>query len=493
MNLIEQMNVLKGLDDQMLQREVSTPSGAVPPFLVLSEMNRRKDMRDRYMGEMARRRPQTTVAQDVMAGMGTPQQAPMMDAMPSMAGPAGIAAAASAPDQPQGFADGGIVNYADIARKYQEQLDNAETDRKRAAALALIAAGAGIMGGGHSNTLQNVGLGIDAGVKSYGDALTSIDARDRALLGDLTDLGQAQHADALAQQDQAYRDLQTKKLQQEIDQNTPEYWRTVGAAQGLSGTELDRYASSLGQIKPNQYAPTVTTGLDENGNEVTARFNKTTGDYEPNPRADGSIPQSFTPYSSTDLAQKKIDQKQMADKTKALPQDAFAVQNSLRQSATAMDTIKRAYEKLNWTNTGMVGAISGVLPGGGWAQDARALVKTLQSDLAQQTLQAMRDASKTGGALGNVSDKDLELLQTKIANLDPNQSEDQLKENLKVIYNELNDALALRVNLFNQQYQGVPGAESAQFSMPPAFEDAMSAPTADPMDSLVDKYRTQAQ
>ena len=99
MNLIEQMNVLKGLDDQMLQREVSAPSGAVPPFLVLSEMNRRKDMRDRYMGEMARRRPQTTVAQDVMAGMGTPQQAPMMDAMPSMAGPAGIAAAASAPDR----------------------------------------------------------------------------------------------------------------------------------------------------------------------------------------------------------------------------------------------------------------------------------------------------------------------------------------------------------------------------------------------------------
>ena len=48
-----------------------------------------------------------------------------------------------------------------------------------------------------------------------------------------------------------------------------------------------------------------------------------------------------------------------------MPQDAFAVQNSLRQSATAMDTIKRAYEKLNWANTGMIGAISGALPGGG--------------------------------------------------------------------------------------------------------------------------------
>ena len=491
MNLIEQMNVLKGLDDQMLQREASAPSGAVPPFLVLSEMNRRKDMRDRYMGDMARRKPQTTVAQDIMSGM--PPSPPMMSAMPDMAGPAGIAAAANAPDQPQGFADGGIVDLASIAQKYQDQLASAEADRKRAASLALIAAGAGMLSGGHSNTLQNVGLGINAGVQSYGDALNSIDTRDRALLGDLTNLATAQHAQALQDQDQAYRDLQRKKLEQDIQQNTPEYWRSVGEAQGLSGPELERYAASLGKITPNKYATTVTTGLDENGDEVTARFNMTTGEYEPNPRADGSTPQSFTPYSSTDLAQKKADQKTLADKTKALPQDAFTVQNSLRQSATAMDTIKRAYEKLNWTNTGMVGAISGALPGGGWAQDARALVKTLQSDLAQQALQAMRDASKTGGALGNVSDKDLELLQTKIANLDPNQSEEQLKENLKVIYNELNDALALRVQLFNQQYKGVPGAEEAQMTLPPSFEDAMSAPKVDPMDSLVDKYRTKAQ
>lgn len=491
MNLIEQMNVLKGLDDQMLQREASAPSGAVPPFLVLSEMNRRKDMRDRYMGEMARRKPQTTVAQDIMSGM---PQAPMMGAMPDMAGPAGIAAAASAPDQPQGFADGGIVDLASIAQKYQDQLASADAERKRAASLALIAAGAGMLSGGHSNTLQNVGLGIDAGVKSYGDALTSIDSRDRALLGDLTNLASTQHAQALQDQDQAYRDLQKQKLQQDIEQNTPDYWRSVGAAQGLSGPELERYAASLGKITPNKYATTVTTGLDENGDEVTARFNITTGEYEPNKRPDGTTPQSFTPYSSTDLQQKKADQQTLTAKTKALPQDNYALQSSLQQAKNAFNTITRAFNKTNFATTGPLGVLSDAVAGGaGWAADAHALVKTVQSGEALQALQALRDASKSGGALGNVSDKDLELLQNKIANLDPTQSEAQLKENLHIIYDQLRDAIVLRVGLFNKQYSGVPGAESVSFDIPPPFDDAVTAPKTDPMDSLVDKYRTKAQ
>jgi hypothetical protein len=113
--------------------------------------------------------------------------------------------------------------------------------------------------------------------------------------------------------------------------------------------------------------------------------------------------------------------------------------------------------------------------------------------MAATALQAMRDASKTGGALGNVSDKDLELLQTKIANLDPNQSEGQLKEQLKVIYDELNSALETRVNTFAKYYEGVPGVEVPKLDLPPpTFEEFMSVNVEnDPMDSLVDKYRTK--
>jgi hypothetical protein len=468
MNLIEQMNVLKGLDDAMLQQEVKAPSGSVPPYLVLSEMNRRKDMRQRYEGELARRKPQTTVAADMMAGLqpgGPMAAAPAIDPA-AMGSGAGIAAAAPGGGsmQPPGFADGGIVDFASIAKRYNDKLSGLDDDRDRARALALIAASAGMLGGGHSNTLQNVGLGIDAGVKSYGDAINTIDSRETDLLRNLTDLD-------LTQQDKAFREREFA------------YRQANDAADRAAKADAAR----------DKYSATTIFGVDENGNEVSARTNLTTGEYKPNPRADGTIPATFIPYSADELTTKREQAKVDVAKVKGLPAETAGVTDSLRQASTAMDTIKRAYESLNWANTGPIGAISGALPGGGWATDARALITTLKSGLAASALQAMRDASKTGGALGNVSDKDLELLQSKIANLDPNQSEGQLKEQLKVIYDELNAALQTRVNTFGAYYKDTPGVDVPQLDLPPpTFEEFMSVDVEnDPMDSLVDKYRTK--
>lgn len=468
MNLIDQMNVLKGLDDAMLQQEVKAPSGSVPPYLVLSEMNRRKDMRQRYEGELARRKPQTTVAADMMAGLqpgGPMAAAPAIDPA-AMGSGAGIAAAAPGGGsmQPPGFADGGIVDFASIAKRYNDKLSGLDDDRDRARALALIAASAGMLGGGHSNTLQNVGLGIDAGVKSYGDAINTIDSRETDLLRNLTDLD-------LTQQDKAFREREFA------------YRQANDAADRAAKADAAR----------DKYSATTIFGVDENGNEVSARTNLTTGEYKPNPRADGTIPATFIPYSADELTTKREQAKVDVAKVKGLPAETAGVTDSLRQASTAMDTIKRAYESLNWANTGPIGAISGALPGGGWATDARALITTLKSGLAASALQAMRDASKTGGALGNVSDKDLELLQSKIANLDPNQSEGQLKEQLKVIYDELNAALQTRVNTFGAYYKDTPGVDVPQLDLPPpTFEEFMSVDVEnDPMDSLVDKYRTK--
>jgi len=377
MNLIEQMNVLKGLDDAMLQQEVKAPSGSVPPYLVLSEMNRRKDMRQRYEGELARRKPQTTVAADMMAGLqpgGPMAAAPAIDPA-AMGSGAGIAAAAPGGGsmQPPGFADGGIVDFASIAKRYNDKLSGLDDDRDRARALALIAASAGMLGGGHSNTLQNVGLGIDAGVKSYGDAINTIDSRETDLLRNLTDLD-------LTQQDKAFREREFA------------YRQANDAADRAAKADAAR----------DKYSATTIFGVDENGNEVSARTNLTTGEYKPNPRADGTIPATFIPYSADELTTKREQAKVDVAKVKGLPAETAGVTDSLRQASTAMDTIKRAYESLNWANTGPIGAISGALPGGGWATDARALITTLKSGLAASALQAMRDASKTGGALGNV-------------------------------------------------------------------------------------------
>lgn len=65
-------------------------------------------------------------------------------------------------------------------------------------------------------------------------------------------------------------------------------------------------------------------------------------------------------------------------------------------------------------------------------------VKTIQSNLGFDKLQAIRDASKTGGALGNVSNKEIEFLQGAVRNLDIGQSEDVLRKNLQAIYDSYN-------------------------------------------------------
>ena len=73
MNLIEISEQLKDVPDQLLMKEVQAPSGAYPAYLVVTEMSRRKRMRDQAMKEA----PTTTVAQD----LAQPSREQMMAAM----------------------------------------------------------------------------------------------------------------------------------------------------------------------------------------------------------------------------------------------------------------------------------------------------------------------------------------------------------------------------------------------------------------------------
>ena len=95
-NIIQVQNRLKSVPDETLISEIQSPTGQAPSFLVLNELNRRKNDRAEY----ARRQeegPQTTVAEDIVkppappAGVGAlrpPQAAMSPQAMaPRAAGP----------------------------------------------------------------------------------------------------------------------------------------------------------------------------------------------------------------------------------------------------------------------------------------------------------------------------------------------------------------------------------------------------------------------
>ncbi|MCR4297256.1 MAG: hypothetical protein NUV75_00675 [Gallionella sp.] len=79
--------------------------------------------------------------------------------------------------------------------------------------------------------------------------------------------------------------------------------------------------------------------------------------------------------------------------------------------------------------TGFSGSILRDVPGTA-AKDLAANIQTIDANSAFTALQAMRDASPTGGALGQITERELDLLKSTIANLDPNQSQGQFLTNL---------------------------------------------------------------
>ena len=64
MNILQQEDIIKGLPDQALQEEAKKPSGQVPQFLVVSEIQRRTDMRKKYQ-DPNQQQPQGTIADQI--------------------------------------------------------------------------------------------------------------------------------------------------------------------------------------------------------------------------------------------------------------------------------------------------------------------------------------------------------------------------------------------------------------------------------------------
>ena len=150
-NLIEMSEQLKGVPDDWLQQQVQNPSGAVPPYLMLSELNRRKALRSRMTQP-----PTTTVAEDILRtgqppppGMSNTDvlaNRPQMPQQPqtprpgvSAPMPGGLQAAAPAapqgPPAPQRMAGGGLIRayggaLIDPYAKFRRPTEEEEEDRR---------------------------------------------------------------------------------------------------------------------------------------------------------------------------------------------------------------------------------------------------------------------------------------------------------------------------------------------------------------------------
>jgi hypothetical protein len=71
MNILDIQDKLKGLSEDQLAKEMQMPTGSVPQFLVLGEMNRRQTMRQSMQQQGAGAQ---TVAQELLNGAGVPTE-----------------------------------------------------------------------------------------------------------------------------------------------------------------------------------------------------------------------------------------------------------------------------------------------------------------------------------------------------------------------------------------------------------------------------------
>jgi len=154
------------------------------------------------------------------------------------------------------------------------------------------------------------------------------------------------------------------------------------------------------------------------------------------PRGGDSTPKAPTGYRFTDAGTLEpipggpADAKVGAQAEK----DNARIQGALSRADLILGNVDKAVTQTTGANTGLSGALLGAIPGTG-AFNYQKTLDTIKANIGFQELQAMREASPTGGALGQVAVKEIEFLQAVLGSIDRGQDQAQQKAALVGIGN----------------------------------------------------------
>ena len=488
MNLIQQQQALRDLPDNALQQAMQ--GGIAPPYLVLAEINRRKDARERYSAA-AQKFAQKTVADDTLQGFAQATQAAGGQLSADLSG---IAAAApqmggAAPEQMGGldaampaFANGGMVQsfanggtpmslmtgssllplstpsasaaasaalplssamsnfsynypgfsdpYAKLREMYAKQIEQLPEQRDRARAMALIAAGTGMMQGG-PNTLANIGAAVNPALEGYQKQIDSLSQQERDLLS-----GQATLDVDMANASEA---------QKEKFRGSPEGRAQLAGALGLEpGTpEYERFVA-LNELPAAKRRPLIAVeGRDKLGNNIIAYRDDIENKFYD---ANGALLEGFMPLTSSEIAglKKEAGQQFTEQDVKLqalrLADNDAEVKQELARINKVVDIVKSGPNVTGWSN------LTAVFPGA--AQDFNALVESIGANEAFRQIQAMKQAAQASGSsgtgLGPVAVPEFEALRNSVGNLKTTQSKEAILGQLEEIKKDYARLLAAR-------------------------------------------------
>lgn len=153
-----------------------------------------------------------------------------------------------------------------------------------------------------------------------------------------------------------------------------------------------------------------------------------------------------------------------ADKARQEKQrrEAVTARTSMEGATADLQRLKKIAAEVR-DHPGLKGitGVRGVFPNypGGDAANAEAKLETLKSQVGFSVLQKMRDLSKTGGALGQVSDRENVMLQNNLAALAKAQSMEEFQKSLNDIIAFVDDTVARLEGAYRDTYGGVEGQQ----------------------------------
>jgi hypothetical protein len=186
--------------------------------------------------------------------------------------------------------------------------------------------------------------------------------------------------------------------------------------------EAAQYGAQAGQIdtKTGRFYPTGGKGQTINVN---------TGDSAPQV---GTIPQGYELHQDPETGGYRM-QPIPGGPEDTSSEQAAARENKLTQAEIVLEDIDWVLDTQQSSRvpvTGIIGANAQRVPGT-VAHDVARTLDTIRANVGFDKLQAMREASPTGGALGQVSEQENRLLQSVLGNLEQSQTEERFRANLE--------------------------------------------------------------
>lgn len=238
--------------------------------------------------------------------------------------------------------------------------------------------------------------------------------------------------------------------------------------------------SPFGKVNPNEYTPASIAKFAQTKNygDLVPQAKPSTHVNVAAPVTPVTIQDPKNPGQSLVIDGRTKQVLGVSPKLGDIPKADLKLSQSLPQAKLRTETMTQNLDKLDAALVALdkhpglpyiTGTIYGRTPSlRDDAIDAQAQLNSITSQIFQDSLQAMREASKTGGAVGNVSDREGDKLERTMGALDRAQTTESFQNQVKKVRQQIKQSTAIIKAAFKDQYDGVEPYRSHNATQPPA-------------------------